>query len=122
MKIIDNLKIDKVIEIVEQTGFPIFATDIEKDERDKHSSFFIYTEKGRTTPGEVTKHKQYLREFILSFITKENVEIEEIELTEKLRAAGLIFRYSDTDFGKIRGTDQDAQMHTLTFVRSVRVF
>lgn len=119
MRIIELFKQDVAIKTIESTGYPVFPTDIKKDEVKENPSFFIFSDDGDTHNG--TSASQYLKEFVLAFVTKEDAIFNEIELIENLKKSALTFRGSSTDYGRIANTDVEAKMRTLTFVRTIQV-
>ena len=111
-KTLDLEKIKNTIEGI--TGFPVFGTDIQKDELEAHESFFLYYENGPIRKAE-SGANQFLRDFILMFVTKEAVEIDEFALILELPKCGLRFRNTEYEFGKIANTEQEAKLSTFYF-------
>lgn len=118
--ITDTLRLEKAITIIEGTGYPVFGTDIGKDEVEANSSFFIFEDEGNISKAESSK-SQYSREFVLSFLTKKGATINPIELIETLKPSGLHFKSSDSAHGKMANTDEEAKMTTLIFTRIITV-
>lgn len=107
----DEEILELTIKTIEDVGgYPVFPIDMSKYEVEKNSSFFIYHDKGPIRKAE--KPNQFLRDFILSFITTEGIEIDEFALIIGLRKCGLIFRETEHDYGKFQNTDVDAKMTT----------
>ncbi|MBC2106146.1 hypothetical protein [Listeria booriae] len=112
--------IKKVIEVIEgKTEYPVFSTDIKKDEVENNPSFFVYTEKAGIDKGQ--NSNQYLKRFVLMFVSKDASDIDEIELSKALEVCGLIFDRSDVDYGRIADTEQEVLANTLYFHRILRV-
>lgn len=111
-KTLDLEKIKNTIEGI--TGFPVFGTDIQKDELEAHESFFLYYENGPIRKAE-SGANQFLRDFILMFVTKEAAEIDEFALILELPKCGLRFRNTEYEFGKIANTEQEAKLSTFYF-------
>lgn len=120
MIITDSLRLETAVEIIENTGNAAFDTDVGKDEVEENSSFFVYVEEGDIRSAE-TSRSQYVREFVLAFITRENATINAIELIENLKKAGLHFKSTETATGKMANTGEEAKMITFIFTRSIRV-
>ena len=95
------------------TGYSVFATDMTKDEVANNPTFLIYDEKGDIR--KASSANQYLQDFVLSFVTRENIEINEFELIVDLQPCGLIFRETQKEYGRIADTDQEAKMVTFYF-------
>lgn len=102
-----------VKKIIEITGYPVFKTDITRDEALANPSFFVYEDKGDITQGG--NGNQFLMEFIISFITTEDASIDEIELILALRYFGLIFNRTETEHGRVANTESEAKMITFNF-------
>lgn len=100
--------------------YPVFGKDIKKDEVENNPSFFIYNEKGEITKGDGTINS-YNINFYLYFITRENAEINEIEIIERLKKHGLVFVRTEQDLGKIENTDSEAKMTTFIFYQMQKV-
>ena len=100
-------------QIKDITGYPVFATDMTKYEVANHQTFLIYDEKGDIRKG--SNANQYLQDFVLSFVTRENVEVSEFDLIIGLQPCGLIFRETQKEYGRIADTDQEAKMVTFYF-------
>ena len=111
-KTLDLEKIKTTVEGI--TGFPVFGTDIQKDELDANESFFLYYEKGPIRKAD-SGANQFLRDFILMFVTKEDAEIDEFALILELPKCGLRFRNTEYEFGKIASTEQEAKLSTFYF-------
>jgi len=105
--------------IEEIGGYPVFQTNIAKDELESNLSFFIYENNGQIRKAE--GHNQYLRDFQLFFITKEAAEIDEFGLILSLQKCGLRFRETQYDYGRIANTDAEAKMTTFYFHRALVV-
>ena len=119
MKFKDSLKLDKFIEIMDGEDYPLFDTSIEKDEITANKSFFIYSKDGEITPTQ-ENHNQFLQKFVLSFITRNNSQIDVLQLADKLTKARLRFTGSEIDDGKFTDTNEDAKMITLNFVHVIK--
>lgn len=119
MEFIDTLNLDRFIEIMNAQQFPWFGTNAEKDEIVDNKSFFIYSKEGRIEKA-TNSHNQYLQEFTLAFITRENAQVNVLQLSDQLAKARLIFRNSDSEEGKFAETDEDTKMTTMTFVHVIK--
>lgn len=100
-------------QIKDITGYSVFATDMTKDEVAKNPTFLIYDEKGDIR--KASSANQYLQDFVLSFVTRENIDINEFDLIVGLQPCGLIFRETQKEYGRIADTDQEAKMVTFYF-------
>lgn len=110
----------KTIETIEAVGgYSAFGTDISKDEVAENPSFFIFNNKGAINKADTSN--QYLRDFDLFFITREDAEIDEFDLILALQKCGLRFRSTEYDYGKIKNTDVEAKMTTFNFHRALVV-
>lgn len=106
--------LEKVIATIEGvSGFKVFGTDMKKDEVDDNNSFFIFDDKGDIR--KASSANQYLQDFVLSFITKENAEIKEFDLIIGLGRMGLIFRETEKEYGRMANTENEAKMITFYF-------
>ncbi|WP_125707532.1 hypothetical protein [Companilactobacillus zhongbaensis] len=119
MKFKDSLKLDKFIEIMNGEDYPLFDTSIEKDEITANKSFFIYSKDGEITPAQ-ENHNQFLQKFVLSFVTRNNSQVDVLQLADKLTKARLRFTGSEIDDGKFTDTNEDAKMITLNFVHVIK--
>lgn len=97
-----------------ETQFPVFATDIRKDEIENNKSFFIYNDDGEIIKAE-TGTKQYLVEFYLSFVTREKERIDKIKIINMCEKHRLFFKSTSTQVGKIEDLDVETSMVTFTF-------
>ncbi|WP_092092114.1 hypothetical protein [Pisciglobus halotolerans] len=112
--------LEKVIKTIEAVGgYQVFGTDMKKDEVDSNESFFIYYDKGPITKADGSN--QYLRDFILMFITKENAEIDEFGLILALQKCRLRFDNTEYDYGRIADTEREARMTTFNFHQALVV-
>ena len=93
------------------TGYPVFKTDITKDESRENESFFIIEPDGDLT--NVGNH--YEKECLISFVTKNDKTIDEIALILAVEPNGLIFHRTETDFGRMGDTQQEVRMLTFYF-------
>lgn len=93
------------------TGYPVFKTDITKDESRENESFFIIEPDGDLT--NVGNH--YEKECLISFVTKNDKAIDEIALILAVEPNGLIFQRTETDFGRMGDTQQEVRMLTFYF-------
>lgn len=110
----------RVIKTIEEVGgAPLFSKDISKDEIDDNDSFFIYVNNAGHERGE--SPSQLRRKFILSFITKEGGDPNEINLITALKKCGLFFNNTEIDNGKIGNTDQEVSMTTFYFHRIIKI-
>lgn len=94
--------------------YPTFAMDIRKDEVKKNPSFFIYNDDGEITKAQ-TGTTQYLTSFYLSFITRNQSAINQIEIIELCKKHALFFDRTEIDNGKIQDLDVEAKMVTFLF-------
>ena len=117
-KTLDLEKIKTTVESI--TGFPVFGTDIQKDELDANESFFLYYENGPIRKAD-SGANQFLRYFILMFVTKEDAEIDEFALILELPMCGLRFRNTEYEFGKVASTEQEAKLSTFYFHQALIV-
>lgn len=112
--------LEKTIGVIESVGgYPVFATDIKKDEADSNESFFIYYDKGPIR--KATGANQYLRDFILMFVTKENAEVDEFGMILSLQKCGLRFDNTDYDYGRVANSDAEAKMTTFNLHQALVV-
>lgn len=119
MTVSNRVNQEKLIKVLDSFGFPIFSVDLNKDEINQHSSFFVYNEKGNILPA--TGSNQYLRDFTLIFMSRENKDIDEIEVIHALTRLGLVFKNSYREEAKLRGTEQSALVITMNFHEIIRV-
>ena len=113
-----NLRLEAFYNGLKQlTNMGIFDIDIAKDELDSNSSFFLYHDKGRISKGD---NGRLNREFTLMFVTKENKEIDEYAIIEESPKWGLVFRNTESDYGKIADTQELVRTTTFYFVYEVR--
>lgn len=113
-----TVNLEKIISTIESVGYPVFAIDLNKDEINKHDSFFVYMDKGNIINGE--SKTQLLRDFTLMYLSKNNKDIDEIDLILNLRKLGLIFDSMDRDEAKFQDTDQTALVLTFHFHATIR--
>lgn len=112
--------LEKTIKVIESVGgYPVFATDIKKDEVDSNESFFIYYDKGPIRKAEGAN--QYLRDFVLMFVTKEDAEVDEFGMILSLRKCGLRFNNTEYEYGRVANTDKEAKMTTFNFHQALVV-
>lgn len=97
-----------------ESKYPVFATDIRKDEIEENKSFFIYNDDGDVFKSD-SGTNQYQVEFYLSFVTREKAKINKIEIIELFNQHRLFFRNTDTQFGKLEDLDVETSMTTFTF-------
>lgn len=102
-----------VAKLKEITGYPVFKTDITRDEVLSQPSFFVYEDKGDIRQG--TNGNQYLVGFVISFITTDDATIDEIDIIQQLRPFGLLFDRTETDSGRIADSENEAKMTTFYF-------
>lgn len=102
-----------VAKLKKLTGYPVYKTDITRDEVLSHLSFFVYEDRGDIRPG--TNGNQFLMDFTISFITLEDATVDEIELITELRYFGLMFDRTETEYGRVANTEQEAKMITFYF-------
>jgi len=119
MKFEDTLNLDKFIDIMNGQAFPLFDTSIEKDEVTANKSFFVYSKDGEIRKA-TDNHNQYLQDFVLSFITKDNSKIDVLILADQLTKARLRFVGSEPETGKFADTGVEAKMITLNFVHVIK--
>lgn len=119
MHFIDQFKLNKFIEIMSDQPWPLFDTNLEKDEIIKNPSFFVYSQEGEIRPA--TAHNQYLKTFTLAFLTRKQEQLDILALAEQLRLVGLRFMGSEIDEGEFADTNQRAKMITLNFVHVIKV-
>lgn len=115
----DRLNKKKFIEIMDGEAYPLFYIDTEKDEFDAHDSFFVYDDDGRIEKAQASM--QFLQEFILGFITKDDTKINVLELAERLQKCGLTLSMSDSEVGEVADTGKKAKMTTMTFKHALVV-
>lgn len=120
MRFSDQLNLDKFLEIMDVQEYPLFGITAEKDEYESNESFFVYSQEGAIRPA-IENHNQYLKEFTLSFFTKENAEIDVLGIAEQLKKARLRFTGTDIEEGEFADTGQRAKMTTLNFVHVIKV-
>lgn len=114
-----NLDLEKIVEtIMSETNnkFEVFGTDITKDEVEANRSFFIYDPFGDLSPAEGPK--QWKQEFLLSFVTREDQRLSTdmiFKLKDGLRRCRLYFDSTESDYGRMADSDQQARMLTLYF-------
>ena len=114
----ENELLQKTIQTIETVGgYSAFGTDISKDEIAENLSFFIFNSKGAIKKADTPN--QYLRDFDLFFITREDAEIDEFALILALQKRGLRFRRTEYDYGKIKNTEVEAKMTTFNFHRAL---
>lgn len=97
-----------------ESKYPVFATDIRRDEIEENKSFFIYNDDGDVFKSD-SGTNQYQIEFYLSFVTREKAKINKIEIIELFNQHRLFFRNTDTQFGKLEDLDVETSMTTFTF-------
>ncbi|WP_034538555.1 hypothetical protein [Carnobacterium inhibens] len=115
-----GFSLSKTIQQVKSiTGYPVFATDMTKDEVTNNPTFLIYDDKGDIR--KASSANQYLQDFVVSFVTRENIEVNEFDLIMGLQPCGLIFRETQKEYGRIAETDQEAKMVTFYFHQSLVV-
>lgn len=95
----------------ELTNYPVFRTDITKEESRDNDSFFIIEPDGNLA----NAGNHYTKECLISFITKDNSAVDEIALILKVEENGLIFQRTETDFGRMQNTQQEVKMLTFYF-------
>lgn len=93
------------------TSYPVFKTDITKDESRENESFFIIEPDGNLT----NAGNHYEKECLISFVTKKDKIIDEIALILAVEPNGLIFQRTETDFGRMADTQQEVKMLTFYF-------
>ncbi|WP_024622177.1 hypothetical protein [Metaclostridioides mangenotii] len=93
--------------------YPVFAMNIRKDEVEKNPSFFIYNDDGEITKA-TSGINQYKTNFHLSFFTRGQSTLNQIEVIEMCKKHALIFDRTEIDVGKIQDLDVEAKM--VTFV------
>lgn len=114
-----TVNLDRILSSIEETGHPVFAIDLNKDEINAHDSFFVYMDKGNIAHGD--DPKQLLREFTLIYLSKNNTDIDEIDLIVKLKRLGLVFNSLERDEAKFKDTEQTALVLTFRFHAIIRV-
>lgn len=119
-----ELDLEKIVKTIKDSTdgkFEVFTTDMTKSEVDKNKSFLIYHPYGQITPGE--NYLQFKQSFTLSFITTEDIEFSPyvFTLAHKLNSCGLRFDGTTEDYGKIKDTDQEAKMVTISFHKTHKV-
>ena len=100
--------------------YPVFSTDIRKDEVEKNPSFFIYNDDGEITKAQ-TGTTQYLTNFYLSFFTIDQSAINQIGIIEVCKKHALFFDRTELDHGKVANLDVEAKMITFVFHHIDRV-
>lgn len=112
--------LEKVIKTIEkETNQNVFSTDIKKDEVKENDSFFIYFENAGLD--KATSSNQFLRRFTLTFVTKSGIELDDINLIQKLTVCGLRFNSSEVDYGLIQDSETEVKAITFHFNRAIRV-
>lgn len=101
------------------TGLNVFGVDIGKDEVDTNPSFFIFTKKGPIRKD--TESMNLLREFVLMFVTREDLEIDEYKIIEESNKWGLRFSHTEYDYGKMSNTQEIVQTTTFYFNQVVKL-
>ncbi|MBS5596602.1 hypothetical protein [Peptostreptococcus sp.] len=94
--------------------FPVFATDIRKDEVMANESFFVFDDDGGITRS-VSSTNEYRQEFYLSFVTRAKEKIDKFKLIELFDRHKLFFISCNTQVGKIENLDVEISMTTFTF-------
>jgi hypothetical protein len=112
-------ELDKLISKLNNM-YPTFAMEIRKDEVEKNPSFFIYNDDGEITKAQ-TGTTQYLTNFYLSFFTRDQSTIDQIEIIEMCKKHALFFDRTELDHGKINNLDVEAKMVTFVFHHIDRV-
>jgi len=100
--------------------YPTFAMDIRKDEVEMNPSFFISNDDGEITKAQ-TGTTQYLTNFYLSFFTRDQSAINQIEIIEMCKKHALFFDRTEIDKGKLENLDVEAKMITFVFHHIDRV-
>lgn len=115
----NSIKLDRVIAVLEATGHPTFAIDLNKDELNGLNSFIVYNDKGDIERS--TQPMQYLRDFTVLYVSKVNEDIDEVSLINQLMPLGLVFVNSTREEAKFQETDQTALVVTLNFKTILRM-
>lgn len=118
-KRLEGQRLEKVVGIIKEVGFPVFDMELGRDEVAENKTFFLYNEKGDIQPTD--RRNQYKQDFILMFVSREGVTIDEIGLIEPLRDAGLIFDSMDHSEGRLLDTDDKAEVLTFNFHSAILV-
>lgn len=109
-----TLNLSELIKTLKElTTFPVFKTDITKDETQSNESFFIVEPDGDLS--RTGGNGGFSREFLVSFITKEDAVIDDIQLILSVEPHGLIFERTETDYGRMAGTQKEVKMMTFIF-------
>ncbi|GEO58476.1 hypothetical protein [Companilactobacillus bobalius] len=120
MKFNDTLNLDEFIEIMNAQAYPLFDTSLGKDEIVSNKSFFVYSKKGAIRPSDNDRN-QFLKDFTLSFVTRDSSTINVLSLAESLKKARLRFTGSEVENGKFTDSNEEAEMTTLNFVHVIKV-
>lgn len=112
------MNIERLVEVLEETGVNVFGDDIKEEEVMTNPSFFLYRDTNDYSRGGTGR--SLIRKFLVQFVTKENKVINLEELIPKIQTAGLYFVNSYEDLGKIQGTDNQALMITMEFNYQVK--
>ena len=109
-----TLNLSELIKTLKElTTFPVFKTDITKDETQSNESFFIVEQDGDLSRTE--GNGGFRRDFLISFITKNDSVIDDIQLILAVEPHGLIFERTETDYGRMAGTQKEVKMMTFIF-------
>lgn len=109
-----TLNLSELIKTLKElTDYPVFRTDITKDETQANKSFFIVEPDGDLSRTE--GNGGFSREFLVSFITKEDALIDDIQLLLTLERHGLIFERTETDYGRMANTQKEVKMISFIF-------
>lgn len=106
-------KLEKIVDILANRGFPVFDMDMGRDEVEENKTFFIYNEEGNITPTD--NRNQLKQEFVVMLVTREGKTIDVVELIEDLRLTGLIFDGTESEEGRLMDTDTKAEVITFNF-------
>lgn len=111
---------ERLIEVLNEQypDFPVFDSDIKREEVEANGTFFVFRESSNFFRGE--SGRSLMRKVYVQFVTKESKQVDIITLVPEIQTAGLYFVSSDEDLGKIQGTDKEALMITMEFNVQVR--
>ncbi|MGT2911377.1 hypothetical protein ACVR1I_06635 [Streptococcus cameli] len=113
------LDIERIVKEILSFGYPCFDSDVGRDEVADSPSFFVYMDDGGLEPS--THANQYIKSFILMFISREGATFDELELIEKMKLCRLVFDRSEIERGSLLNTEEQAVARTLTFHQVIKV-
>lgn len=104
---------ERLIEVLnlQYPDYPVFDSDIKREEVEANGTFFIFRESNKFFRGE--SGRSLMRKVYVQFVTRESKQINLETLIPEIQTAGLYFFTSDEELGKIQGTDNEALMITM---------